>query len=423
MPPGRRIAFASTGNSGSDSDDDGSGGRAGGAFALLADADGANGGWEEVRVKKSALKTSAVHGKGSSGASTKGNLSAVPTTSAQAAAIREQVAALRAGKSVVNTTSTAARPVARPASSTPPAAPRAPHYAQQQERIQIRTHDANGKPLTEDYYKTFCKCFLNEHTGETVLRLHKTDIVRVKMNGDVVLSTGGWFTASTLNAMNEALNLIGIEVRSVGPVADKSWTVKDAYGRQSYYDGILLEAKSAADKSRGQILLQGFQQLTTEFLRQHGVSHTHPSRPAAPAQPPAGQQTQSRPAGAAHAPGSSQARPAQPNAYHAAYARAQGASGAGGSSSNAPPAAAPPVCVEPPPKADLTPRDFDQFLQGEEHGDEEVCIVCWEKPRGTICVPCGHLIMCGACAQDTFAKPDPECPYCRAKLEEFVELG
>jgi len=42
--------------------------------------------------------------------------------------------------------------------------------------------------------------------GDRVIRLHHTDIVELKANGDVLLSTGGWKTVTTKSRINEYVN-------------------------------------------------------------------------------------------------------------------------------------------------------------------------------------------------------------------------
>src|SRR5258708_1370256 len=46
--------------------------------------------------------------------------------------------------------------------------------------------------------------FQFERDGETVIRLHETDIVR-KRNGYVILNSGGWKTVTTKDRMNDHL--------------------------------------------------------------------------------------------------------------------------------------------------------------------------------------------------------------------------
>jgi hypothetical protein len=36
--------------------------------------------------------------------------------------------------------------------------------------------------------------FLDRASGEVVVRFHRTDVVRIRPNGDVRLTTGGYFT-------------------------------------------------------------------------------------------------------------------------------------------------------------------------------------------------------------------------------------
>uniref|UniRef100_A0A7S1PEW1 RING-type domain-containing protein n=1 Tax=Percolomonas cosmopolitus TaxID=63605 RepID=A0A7S1PEW1_9EUKA len=48
--------------------------------------------------------------------------------------------------------------------------------------------------------------------------------------------------------------------------------------------------------------------------------------------------------------------------------------------------------------------------QLEEH---VFCVVCMEKERKVICVPCGHLVCCGSCLEG-----QSECPVCRSAIEK-----
>ena len=42
-------------------------------------------------------------------------------------------------------------------------------------------------------------------------------------------------------------------------------------------------------------------------------------------------------------------------------------------------------------------------------GGETTCIVCMARPKSHIAVPCGHLCVCGVCAERM-----QDCPYCTA---------
>ena len=36
---------------------------------------------------------------------------------------------------------------------------------------------------------------------------------------------------------------------------------------------------------------------------------------------------------------------------------------------------------------------------GQEGGwEEDGCVICWEGARTHVVVPCGHVVLCGACA-------------------------
>lgn len=73
--------------------------------------------------------------------------------------------------------------------------------------------------------------FVDRATNDVILRLHETDIVRVRPNGDVILSTGGWATHKTLNGMNDALELFDmwVEARDNQPPRG-NWQVYDIDG-------------------------------------------------------------------------------------------------------------------------------------------------------------------------------------------------
>lgn len=46
-----------------------------------------------------------------------------------------------------------------------------------------------------DFYRAFQKVVVDRANGEVALRFHRTDVLRVRPNGDVALTTGGYFTA------------------------------------------------------------------------------------------------------------------------------------------------------------------------------------------------------------------------------------
>ena len=59
--------------------------------------------------------------------------------------------------------------------------------------------------------QAFIKAVLQAR-GDLVYRFHKTDIVIVRANGDIKLTTGGWYTATTMASMNDVLSEVHIQV-------------------------------------------------------------------------------------------------------------------------------------------------------------------------------------------------------------------
>ncbi|WIA18072.1 hypothetical protein OEZ85_009553 [Tetradesmus obliquus] len=80
------------------------------------------------------------------------------------------------------------------------------------------------------------KVWVDRGTNDVILRLHETDIVRVRPNGNVTPSTGGWATHKTLQSMNDALRLFGMFVGSTSKfVPQGDWVVYDTDGQTFPY--------------------------------------------------------------------------------------------------------------------------------------------------------------------------------------------
>jgi hypothetical protein len=56
-----------------------------------------------------------------------------------------------------------------------------------------------------------------------------------------------------------------------------------------------------------------------------------------------------------------------------------------------------------------------------EVGEKEICVVCMENPRTSICVPCGHVCMCAGCAE-VLMQGNGICPLCRVKITKITKL-
>lgn len=63
----------------------------------------------------------------------------------------------------------------------------------------------------------------------------------------------------------------------------------------------------------------------------------------------------------------------------------------------------------------------------KEPEEEDECVVCFEQPRDTLTIPCGHILMC-ACCNDRLQKhcsstqTKPCCPFCRVPIASTILL-
>ncbi|KAF5841179.1 hypothetical protein DUNSADRAFT_14009 [Dunaliella salina] len=101
--------------------------------------------------------------------------------------------------------------------------------------------------------------WLDEEHGNVIATLKGTDIVTVSPEGEIKLQTGGWHTPSTLAAMNEVLNVVGLQVLAEGNPHDAQWKVATGHSLIRFHEGILIHSKSPIDYSRGQLILTAFQ--------------------------------------------------------------------------------------------------------------------------------------------------------------------
>jgi hypothetical protein len=50
------------------------------------------------------------------------------------------------------------------------------------------------------------------------------------------------------------------------------------------------------------------------------------------------------------------------------------------------------------------------------------CVVCFNRARDVVLIPCGHYGLCEMCAQQLFHDGTKECPICRRKINQIVKL-
>lgn len=153
-----------------------------------------------------------------------------------------------------------------------------------------------------DFRRKAQRVFVDRPTGDVILRLHETDIVRVTSRGDVILSTGGWATRKTLTSMNDALELFGMWVESISRSETQgNWQVTDSDGSVHPYNNnrqnftTTIRAKSADDRQRAEWLADAYE-----------IPYTPRAAPPPAAAAPSGPRVAAAPAAAAGVPPAAQ---------------------------------------------------------------------------------------------------------------------
>lgn len=59
---------------------------------------------------------------------------------------------------------------------------------------------------------------------------------------------------------------------------------------------------------------------------------------------------------------------------------------------------------------------WEQFEKAIPVIDNKECVVCFEREKDTLFLPCKHMQVCGVCADR-----HSECPVCRTKIENKIK--
>jgi hypothetical protein len=123
------------------------------------------------------------------------------------------------------------------------------------------------------------------------------DAVQLILNGTAnglrmcVWYAGGWFTYTTLSAMNDALYAMGMKVAYRGQPAAGSWSVTDDQARvRAYEDDMVIPASRPEHRNRGQIVLTAYAggaEVPVYAARAQAASTAQRQPAAASARPPA----------------------------------------------------------------------------------------------------------------------------------------
>ncbi|OMJ24865.1 E3 ubiquitin-protein ligase cblA [Smittium culicis] len=54
--------------------------------------------------------------------------------------------------------------------------------------------------------------------------------------------------------------------------------------------------------------------------------------------------------------------------------------------------------------------------------DSDLCKLCFDNVINCVLISCGHLCSCISCAEILLASKNPECPYCRQRIEKIMHI-
>ena len=54
--------------------------------------------------------------------------------------------------------------------------------------------------------------------------------------------------------------------------------------------------------------------------------------------------------------------------------------------------------------------------------EETMCVVCFDAPKDHLVLPCKHLCVCEACAEQLTTTKTPMCPVCRGPIQQTMKV-
>ena len=71
----------------------------------------------------------------------------------------------------------------------------------------------------------------------------------------------------------------------------------------------------------------------------------------------------------------------------------------------------------------IIPRIRDGEQEENIQGDKGVCTICAHRRVRTVCVPCGHAMMCAVCSKKYANEVENwRCPMCNKDIEKVIRL-
>lgn len=63
-------------------------------------------------------------------------------------------------------------------------------------------------------------------------------------------------------------------------------------------------------------------------------------------------------------------------------------------------------------------RDIDTFFDFlESFADENICVICYDRPSNMVSLPCKHFVLCSECSTKL-----TKCPVCMALMENYISI-
>jgi len=66
-------------------------------------------------------------------------------------------------------------------------------------------------------------------------------------------------------------------------------------------------------------------------------------------------------------------------------------------------------------------KQLEQLLQTKKE-ENNLCVICLEETRNTVCIPCGHLAYCNTCVEGLKRKGYSSCGLCRETVSAYTKI-
>ena len=65
-----------------------------------------------------------------------------------------------------------------------------------------------------------------------------------------------------------------------------------------------------------------------------------------------------------------------------------------------------------------------QQTNDENNDDQNRCVICLDRPKNAIFIPCAHGQFCNPCGQELMIRerPEPKCPICREIIAQCYQI-